>query len=51
MKLLPSSLLLAVARGLTLARLAGNPLFFWLLIITAREGSQPDPSYDDSDRR
>ncbi len=40
MKLLPSSLLLALARGLTLARLAGNPLFIWLLIITDREGSQ-----------
>ncbi len=40
MKLLPSSLVLAAARGLTLARLAGIPLFLWLLVITDREGPQ-----------
>ncbi len=40
MKLLPSFLVLVVARGLTLARLAGSHLYVWLLIITDREGPQ-----------
>ncbi|MFQ5916984.1 MAG: CDP-alcohol phosphatidyltransferase family protein [Candidatus Binatia bacterium] len=40
MKLFPSSLVLAAARGLTLARIAGIPLFLWLLVITDREGPQ-----------
>jgi phosphatidylglycerophosphate synthase len=33
-------LVLAAARGLTLARLAGIPLFLWLLVTTDREGPQ-----------
>ena len=33
------ALYLAAARGLTLARVAGIPLFLWLLIHTARAGS------------
>src|SRR5262245_15577744 len=34
------ALYLAAARGLTLARLGGIPLFLWLLVHTQREGAQ-----------
>ena len=34
------ALYLATARGLTLARLAGIPLFLWLLVQTQRDGAQ-----------